>query len=105
WPDLTGGAGMDSELAGKSLELLKQIVRRLTRVAFMTYSLSPLSPGHVSEAQKAVAPALTTWPGRCARARGRPAAIPPRKPSGSGSDVRSPARREALVVGWTALGS
>jgi len=51
--NLTGCAGMDSELAGKRLELLKQIVPRLTRVAFMSYSLSPLSPVHVSEAQKA----------------------------------------------------
>src|SRR5262245_14374703 len=51
--NLTGCAGMDSELAGKRLELLKQIVPRLTRVAFMTYSLSPLSPVHVSQAQKA----------------------------------------------------
>src|SRR5262245_34308112 len=51
--NLTGCAGMDSELAGKRLELLKQIVPRLSRVAFMTYALSPLSPVHVSEAQKA----------------------------------------------------
>src|SRR5262245_39098095 len=50
--NLTGGSGTDSAVAGKRLELLKQIVPRLTRVAFMTYSLSPLGPFHVSEAKK-----------------------------------------------------
>jgi len=50
--NLTGCAGMDPELAGKRLELLKQIIPRLTHVAFMTPS-SPLVPLHVREAQKA----------------------------------------------------
>jgi putative tryptophan/tyrosine transport system substrate-binding protein len=51
--NLTGCAGMDPELAGKRLELLKQIVPRLTRVAFVANPLNPLSPPHVREAQKA----------------------------------------------------
>jgi len=44
---------MDPELAGKRLELLKQIVPRLTRVAFVTNPSSPMNPPHVREAQKA----------------------------------------------------
>ena len=51
--NLTGCAGMDPELAGKRLELLKQIVPRLTRVAFVINPSSPMSPHHVREAQKA----------------------------------------------------
>jgi len=51
--NLTGCAGMDPELAGKRLELLKQIVPRLTRVAFVTSPSSPMSPPHVREAKKA----------------------------------------------------
>jgi putative tryptophan/tyrosine transport system substrate-binding protein len=51
--NLTGCAGMDPELAGKRLELLKLIVPRLTRVAFVTSHRSPLGPPHVREAQKA----------------------------------------------------
>ncbi len=51
--NLTGGAGMDPELAGKRLELLKQIVPRLTRVAFVANRSSPMNPPHVREAQKA----------------------------------------------------
>ena len=51
--NLTGCAGMDPELAGKRLELLKQIVPRLTRVAFVVSPSSPMSPPHVREAQKA----------------------------------------------------
>jgi len=51
--NLTGCAGMDPELAGKRLELLKQIIPRLTRVAFMTSRLSPMSQVHEREAQKA----------------------------------------------------
>jgi len=43
---------MDPELAGKRLELLKQIIPRLTHVAFMTPS-TPMVPLHVREAQKA----------------------------------------------------
>jgi len=51
--NLTGCAGMDPELAGKRLELLKRIVPRLTRVAFVIDPSSPMSPPHVREAQKA----------------------------------------------------
>jgi putative tryptophan/tyrosine transport system substrate-binding protein len=51
--NLTGCAGMDPELAGKRLELLKQIVPRLVRVAFVTSPSNPLNPAHVREAQKA----------------------------------------------------
>ena len=49
----TGCAGMEPEFAGKRLELLKQIVPRLTRVAFVINPSSPMSPHHVREAQKA----------------------------------------------------
>jgi len=51
--NLTGCAGMDPELAGKRLELLKQIVPQLTRVAFVINPSSPMSPIHLREAQKA----------------------------------------------------
>jgi len=51
--NLTGCAGMEPELAGKRLELLKEIVPRLTRVAFVTNPSSPMNPPHVREAQKA----------------------------------------------------
>jgi putative ABC transport system substrate-binding protein len=51
--NLTGCAGMDPELAGKRLELLRQIVPRLTRVAFVTNPSNPLNPTHVREAEKA----------------------------------------------------
>src|SRR5213076_821536 len=48
----TGCAGMEPELAGKRLELLKQIVPRLTRVAFVINPSSPMSPHHVREAHR-----------------------------------------------------
>jgi putative ABC transport system substrate-binding protein len=51
--NLTGCAGMEPELSGKRLELIKQIVPRLTRVAFVINPSSPMSPIHVREAQKA----------------------------------------------------
>jgi len=51
--NLTGCAGMDPELAGKRLELLKQIVPRSTRVALVTNPSNPLNPTHVREAEKA----------------------------------------------------
>src|SRR2546429_2378252 len=42
--NLTGCAGMEPELSGKRLELLKQIVPRLSRVAFVINPSSPMSP-------------------------------------------------------------
>ena len=53
--NMTGMASIDPELAGKRLELLRDLLPRLSRVAFLAYGSDPAHRLFVKEAQDAAA--------------------------------------------------